>query len=124
MNASLDLCLFQNLRDDVVGKSDIEQEDLHAHKIGRTPRQTAMVVSFATNYPEQFEGSKNSIKARGVDFNAIKTYEEWDAGDGRNGLSNIIINGIRREKTELTAHIHMALAAHLTARTLCDAFLD
>ena len=40
------------------------------------PRQTDMVVSFATKYPEQFEGSKDYVKTRGVDFNAIKTFEE------------------------------------------------
>ena len=54
----------------------MEQEDLHAYRIGRSPRQTAMVVSFATKYPEQFECSKDTMKARGVYFSAIKTFEE------------------------------------------------
>ena len=116
--------MFQNLREEVVRKADVEQEDLHAYSIGRSPRQTAMVVSFATKYPEQFECSKDTVKLRGVGFSAIKTFEEWDAGDGRNGLGNLINSGIPQEKAELGAHIQIALAGHMTAKTLCDNLLS
>ena len=82
-----------------------------------------MVVSFTTKYLEQFEGSKDTVNDRGVNFNAIKNFEEWDAGDGRNGLGNVINTGIPREKAELSAHIKIALAGHMTAHTLCDSLL-
>ena len=83
-----------------------------------------MVVSFATKYPEQFECSKETVKARGVDFSAIKTFEEWDAGDGRNGLGNLINSGIPRENAELGAQIQIALAGHMIVKSLCDNLLN
>ena len=48
------MLMFQNLREEVVRKANVDQEDLHSYRIGCSPRQTAMVVSFATKYPEQF----------------------------------------------------------------------
>ena len=74
------MSMLQNLKDEVVRKVDRAQEDLHAHKIGRTPRQTAMVVSFATKYFEQFEGSKDTVKDRGVDFNASRILKSGTQG--------------------------------------------
>ena len=54
--------MLHNLKDKVIRKAGIEQEDLYAHKIGLTPRQTATIFSFTTKYPKQFERSKDSIK--------------------------------------------------------------
>ena len=73
--------MFQNLREEVVRKADVDQEDLHAYRIVRSPSQTAMVVSFATKYPEQFECSKDTVKARG---SGLQCYQDV-RGMGRRG---------------------------------------
>ncbi len=50
------MSLLQNIKEDVMQRINIEKEDLHSHKTGRSPRHTLMVFMFATNYPKQFKG--------------------------------------------------------------------
>ena len=51
------ISMFQNLREEVVRKADVEQEDLHVYRIGRSQRQTAMVFSLPSK-------SLSSLKAQ------------------------------------------------------------
>ena len=41
-----------------------------------------------------------------------------------NGLGNLINSGIPQEKAELGAHIQIAMAGHMTAKTLCNNLLS
>mmetsp|Transcript_37932 Transcript_37932/g.81036 ORF Transcript_37932/g.81036 Transcript_37932/m.81036 type:complete len:182 (+) Transcript_37932:1564-2109(+) len=82
-----------------------------------------MVVTFASAYPEYFAGPADAKKVKGVDYNGLKTYEDWDAGNGKNSLAVEILEAMPVEKNTLDAHIKIALADHYMAKALCTTLL-
>ncbi len=49
------ISLLQNIKEDIIQKVDIKQEDLHTHKIGCSLRKPLMVITFAMTDPKQFK---------------------------------------------------------------------
>ncbi len=59
-----------------------------------------------------------------MNFGALKKFKDWYSGDGETGLRNIINNIMACEKSEMGAHIRLALAGHLVAVLLYQAFIE
>ena len=80
---------------------EVQTQEIHSVRISRNPRQTAIVASFATTYPEAFREGK----AGDYHFANLKTPEAWNAEDGHQvGLRHILSRDIKEQKVALTAH--------------------
>jgi hypothetical protein len=63
--------------EEVVYKSDMQSDKIHAAWTAHNPMQSAVVLSVNTIIPPVLEGKKDGIRELKHDFNAAKTYEEW-----------------------------------------------
>ena len=68
------LCL---IRESVLYKQDMRDDDIQAHRVQRSPMQSAAVESVNTAVPSILEGPKSSVlKDPNHDFGAMKTFAE------------------------------------------------
>ena len=81
--------------------SEIQIQEIHSVRTSRNARQTAVITSFATTYPEAFGPSKPGE----YHFAHLKTPDAWNAQDGHQvGLRHDLSRGIKEQKNALAAH--------------------
>ena len=81
----------------------VQDQELHASKVVRSPRQSALVSSFATTFPELLDSE---------DFSKLSTYADFNQGDGTQGVQHTLMNGFREEGGALRSHIRVELESH------------
>ena len=108
------LCLIREL---VIYKQDMRDDDIQAHRVQRSPMQSAVVESVNTAIPSILEGPKSSVlKDPKVDFGAMRTYAEWKPGNGRVGASVRLKEGLEGAWQQINGAIDMFLGASSVAR--------
>ncbi len=87
------LCL---IRESVIYKQDMRDDDIQAHRVQRSPVQSAVVELVNTAIPLILEGPKSSVlKDPKFDFGALKTFADWKPtnGQGQGGASQRLKEG-------------------------------
>ena len=97
-----------------MSRKEFQDQELHESRVSRTNRQSKMVASFATTFPELF-GSEA--------FSKLATHADFNHGDGSVGMRFILLNGFKDERGALRAHIKVVLAAHPDAMKLANTIL-
>jgi hypothetical protein len=86
------LCL---IREAVLYKQDMRDNDIQAHRVQQSPMQSAVVESVNTAVPSILEGPKSSVlKDPKFDFGAMKTFAEWKPTNGQGGASRRLKEGL------------------------------
>ena len=65
-------------------RTEIELKEIHTAKVQQTTPQSDMVASFQTQDPEIF----------GINYCDVKTSNDWDVGDGVDGVYNTVSLGM------------------------------
>ena len=81
--------------EEVVYKSDMQSDEIHAARMARNPMQSAVVLSVTTIIPPVLEGKQDGIRELKHDFNAAKTYEDWLPQNSHGGASGTSRTGLR-----------------------------
>ena len=102
------------MKNGVVSIKSVQDQDLHESRVSRSPRQSAMVASFATNFPELF-GSEA--------FSKLSSHADFNQGDGARGMCYTLLDGFRNKRGALRSHIKVVLAAHLEANKMVHTVL-
>ena len=105
---------IQNVKKGVVSRKEFQDQELHESRVARTNRQSNMVASFATTFPELF-GSEA--------FSKLGTHADFNNGDGSIGMRFTLLNGFKDERGALRAHIKVVLEAHPDAMKLANTIL-
>ena len=92
----------------------VQDQELHASRVSRSPRQSTMVASFATTFPELF-----GLEA----FSKLLSYADFNQSDGTQGMRHTLLNGFREEQGALRSHIKVVLGAHPKADKLAHTIL-
>jgi hypothetical protein len=115
------LCL---IRDSVIYKQDMRDDDIQAHRVQRSPMQSAVVESVNTAVPSILEGPKtNVLKDPKHDFGAMKTFAEWKPGNGQAGVSGRLKEGLEGSWQQIRGAIDMFLGANPMARSVLNEML-
>ena len=105
-----DICtMLSNGNSGFTARSDIEQHEIHAAKVARTTPQSDVVASFQSQDPEIF----------GNNYSNLKTFNDWDAGDGVDGVYNTISRGMEDWMSSLSTSIDHTFEMHPAALSLC-----
>ena len=102
---------------------DVMQKEIHAERVKRAPLKTVMIHSFHTQVPPVFAGSQDKELADKNPFGAIKTYLDWNPGDGIGGVYNKINGALPDLKKTLLGMMRHHLADHPIALQLCEQLL-
>jgi hypothetical protein len=108
------LCL---IRESVLYKLDMREDNIQAHCIQRLPMQMAMVKS--VNMAVQFilEGSKTAaLKDPKYDFGAMKTFGKWEPTNGQSGALAQLKEGLEGLWQQIKGAIKMFLQASPMAK--------
>lgn len=116
------MSLLQRIDDPCKYSEDIQQLEIHAHKINRLPEQSAVVASFQTELPPSLEGPKES-RERSKPFGAMPSYDHWDPGDGQTGPMNRINQTMDMRNQSIYSNIEQIMEAHPLGRSLCHEML-
>ena len=86
--------------------SEIQIQEIHSVWTSRKARQTAVITSFATTYPEAFGAAEPGE----YNFTNLKSPDAWNAQDGHQvGLRHDLSRGIKEQKNPLAAHARVML---------------
>ena len=108
------LCL---IRESVLYKQDMRDDDIQAHRVQRSPMQSTVVESVNTAVPSILEGPKTSVlKDPKHDFGALKTYAEWKGVNGQPGASTRLKEGLVSAWEQIRGAIDMFLGGSPVAR--------
>jgi hypothetical protein len=115
------LCL---IREAVLYKQDMRDDDIQAHRVQRSPMQSAVVESVNTAVPLILEGPKtNVLKDPKYDFGAMKTFGEWKPTNGQGGASARLKEGLEAAWQQMRGAIDMFLSGHPVARSVMTEML-
>ena len=89
--------------DPVAHQEDVQQREIHATKTERDANQSVVIAAFQTRDPPAYAGPKGVADQR-YHFNALRTYAQWDAGDGQSGTWNRI-DGELEYRTQFYEHL-------------------
>ena len=115
------MALIQMIKKDCLSSVEQQAEESHAFKTQKTGRQSAVMVSFGTTFPEIFGDSKSGE----YHFSKLKTPDAWcKVGVLEEGLRYTLQAGIREQREALGAHIDAVLEGYPEARELAHKMLD
>ena len=80
---------------EVVYKSDIQGDKIHATHTPCNPMQLAVVLSANTIIPPILEGLKDRIRELKFDFNTARTYKEWLPHNSHRGTCRNLQGGVK-----------------------------
>ena len=106
--------MLSNGNSGFANRSDIEQRELHGSKVGRTTPQSDVVASFQSQDPEIF----------GNNYSNLKTFNDWDGGDGVEGVYNTISIGMEDWMSSLSTSIDHTFEMHPAALSVCKELLS
>ena len=115
------LCL---IRESVLYKQDMREDDIQAHRVQRSPMQSTVVESVNTAIPSILEGPKtNALKDPRYDFGAMKSYAEWKPTNGQPGVSTRLKEGLESSWQQIRGAIDMFLSTSPVARGVMNEML-
>ena len=115
------LCL---IREAVLYKQDMRDNDIQAHRVQQSPMQLAVVESVNKAVSSILEGPKiNVLKDPKYDFGAMKTFREWKPTNGQGGASARLKEGLEAAWQQMRGAIDMILSAHPVARSVMTEML-
>jgi hypothetical protein len=115
------LCL---IRESVLYKQDMREDDIQAHRVQRSPMQSTVVESVNTAIPSILEGPKtNALKDPRYDFGAMKSYAEWKPTNGQPGVSTRLKEGLEASWQQIRGAIDMFLSTSPVARGVMNEML-
>ena len=112
------MSLLQRIDNPTKYASDIQQAEIHHARRGKLPEMPAVIASFQTTYPAVLAGPKEAHE-QAHPFNAMKTSEAWDGGDGQTGTLPCIEQTMPMRVESLRLNIHHILENHPVARNVC-----
>jgi hypothetical protein len=105
------------IRESVLYKQDMREDDIQVHRAQRSPMQTAVVKSVNTAVPSILEGPKTAaLKDPKYNFGAIKTFAEWKPTNGQGGASARLKEGLEGLWQQIKGAVKMFLQASPTAK--------
>ena len=114
------LCL---IRESVLYKQDM-REDIQAHRVQRSPMQSAAVESVNTAVPSILEGPKsNVLKDPKHDFGVMKTFAEWKPTNGQGGASARLKEGLEGAWQQIRGAIDLFLGGSPSAKGVMQEML-
>ena len=109
------MALIQMVKKDCLATVDAQAEETHAFRTHKTGRQSAVMVSFGTTYPEVFGEGKSGE----YHFSKLRTPDAWSkTGIFQEGLRYTLQAGIREQKDSLGAHARAVLDGYPEALEL------
>ena len=106
--------------EEVVYKSDMQSDEIHAARTSRNPMQSAVVLSVNTIIPPVLEGKKDGIRELKHDFNAAKTYEEWLPQNSHGGTCRNLQGGVKRAFERIKGAISQSIGSRLALTILTE----
>ncbi len=108
------LCL---IREAVLYKLDMREDDIQAHRVQRSPMQSAVAESVNTAVPSVLEGPKTSVlRDPKFEFRAMKTFAEWKPTNGQGGASTHLREGLEAAWQQIQGAIDMFLGGSPVAK--------
>ena len=117
------MSLLQRIDDPCKYSEDIQQLEIHAHKISRLPEQSAVVASFQTKLPPSLEGPKESRGEQSLPFGTMPSYDHWDPGDGQTGPKSLVNQTMDTMKQSIYSNIEQIMEVHPLGCSLCHEML-
>ena len=106
--------------EEVVYKSDMQSDKIHAAWTAHNPMQSAVVLSVNTIIPPVLEGKKDGIRELKHDFNAAKTYEEWLPQNSHGGTCRNLQGGVKRAFECIKLAISQTIGSQLARTVLTE----
>jgi hypothetical protein len=106
--------------EEVVYKSDMQSDKIHAAWTAHNPMQSAVVLSVNTIIPPVLEGKKDGIRELKHDFNAAKTYEEWLPQNSHGGACRNLQGGVKRAFERIKGAISQSIGSRLALTILTE----
>ena len=104
--------------EEVVYKSNMQSDEIHASRTACNPVQSAVVLSVNTIIPPVLEGKKDGIQELKHDFNAAKTYKEWLPQNSHGGMCRNLQGGVKRAFERIKGAISQSIGSRLTLTIL------
>lgn len=107
--------LLQHAATKPSNQADLQQLEMHAHKLNRSHLQNGFIASFALARPQQFE-----TKGVGLDktIKSLPTADDWQP-HGVGGLRKELMEEVHEQSDYLKKHIATVLEHHVHAKMLC-----
>jgi hypothetical protein len=110
------LCL---IREAVLYKQDMKEDDIQAHWVQRSPMQSAVMESVNTAVPSVLEGPKMSmLRDPKFEFGAMKTFAKWKPTNGQGGASTRLKEGLKAAWQQIWGAIDMFLGGSPVAKVV------
>ena len=101
-----------------MSSEEFRNKEVHAERVKRSARQSMVMISFKSNFPEEW-GSSNDNN----NFSKMTTFEECNYGDVQRGNLPRIKKGIINDVKASRSSFDYAFAYHPQARLLCNYLL-
>jgi hypothetical protein len=99
------LCL---IREAVLYKQDMREDDIQAHRVQQSPIQSAVVEYINTAVPSILEGPETSVlRDPKFKFGAMKTFAKWKPTNGQGGESTCLKEGLEAAWQQIRGAIDM-----------------
>jgi hypothetical protein len=99
------LCL---IRETVLYKEDMRDDNIQAHWVKRSPMQSAVVESVNTAVPSIMEGPKTTaLKDPKYKFGALKTFAAWKHTNGQGGALGHLKDGLEAAWQQIKGVINL-----------------
>ena len=105
---------------EVVYKSNMMSDEIHAARTACNPMQSAVVLSVNTIIPPVLEGKKDSIRELKHDFNAAKTYKDWLPQNSHGGTCRNLQSGVERAFKRIKGAISQSIGSRLAFTILTE----
>jgi hypothetical protein len=106
--------------DEVIFKSDMHRDKIHAARTPCNPLQSAVVLSVNTTIPAILEGPKDSIWETKHNFNTAKNFKEWMPIGMVGGTCKNLMSGIIKAFDRIKGAISLTLGAHLAKLVMME----
>ena len=109
---------FGWVEDSVTYQEELQLQEVHSAKTGRTPEQSVVIQSFRTHEPPILAGPKGVRDAK-HHFGALTTFSAWDGGTDVDGTKNRINMSLQLRKDSWSRMIDQYLEGYPVAASLC-----
>ena len=109
---------FGWVEDSVTYQEELQLQEVHSARTGRTPEQSVVIQSFRTHEPPILAGPKG-VRDTKHHFGALTTFSAWDGGTDVDGTKNRINMSLQLRKESWNRMIDQYLEGHTVAASLC-----
>ena len=106
--------------DEVIYKGDMQADEIHMARTSLNPMQSAVVLSVNTTIPSILEGPKETIWEGKHDFNAARTYAEWQPDGHVGGTRKNLQDGFTRAFERIKGAIHLQIGSPTAKSVLLE----